>query len=111
MNVYGIRLVFRRLVGLVLIKVTLCDHLDVSIINVDADWTAECDRHRAISREERPPYAFPESLVRSTELGALHAARRQPRLENQNIMCESDVQQYLLCMPDPCATTTATLLQ
>lgn len=105
MNVDRAVLIFRRCVGIVFDEVVLGYHPDVGVISVDHYWPTKGNCDRPISREECPPHSLPQTLVCSTELRVFDAVTPSALTG-----VETEIA-YLRCMPDPCATIPATLVQ
>lgn len=57
-----------RLVILVFDKIVLGNHLNVRIVRIDMDRTAQGNGYRAISSEQSPPDALPQPFVGTTKL-------------------------------------------
>jgi hypothetical protein len=63
--------IFGWIVHFVFVEIVFGDHLDIGIVGVDVDWSAQRHSNRAISSEQCPPYPLPEAFVGSAELRAL----------------------------------------
>lgn len=98
-------LIFRRCISIVFDKVILGYHLDIGVIGVDHYRPTKGNCDRPISGEERPPYSLPETLVCSSELRVFDTV-----IPSALTGLEAETT-YLRCMPDPCATIPATLVQ
>jgi hypothetical protein len=70
---YRIGGVFRRTVGFVIDEVVFRHHFDVGVFDVDGNWPPKSNGNRSIAGEQRPPDAFPESLVGPAELRSFNA--------------------------------------
>jgi len=68
LHVYRIWWIAHRLISIVLDKIVFSEHLDIRIIDIDANGPAKSHSNRSIAGEERPPDSFPESLVGFAEL-------------------------------------------
>jgi hypothetical protein len=68
LDVYRIRRIFSRSIGLIVDEVVLGYHLDIGVFDIDRYWSSESNSDRSISGKERPPNTFPESLVGFAEL-------------------------------------------
>jgi hypothetical protein len=63
LDVYRIGRVLGWSIGLVVVEVILGDHLDIRVFNVDRHRPSKSNGDGSIACEQRPPNAFPESLV------------------------------------------------
>ena len=103
----GIWLILRRSIRLIVNEVVRRYHLHIRVFDIDTAWSPKSNSNGPVSREQCPPDPLPKALVRSAELRMLDTTIISCIVEARRTEKDS----YLLCMPEPCATMTATLLQ